>query len=121
MFFARETPNFLKFQKTRQLSRANILRMLHAKNQPLRSKTVAYRPRTDGQTEKVKTEDPFFSNFFFIFDFLLKEPSDMFFKCFTDFDIFSFFLYFSVCLRFPTMLFLWQNAQKPPFNAQYGH
>ena len=58
---------------------------LHAKNQPPRPKTVAYRPRTDrqthtqtdGQTEKANTEDPFFrKNFFLIFDFLLKEWSD---------------------------------------------
>ena len=53
------------------------LRILHAKNQHPRSKTVAYRPRTDRhtntQTEKANTEDPFFrKNFFLIFDFLLK-------------------------------------------------
>ena len=40
------------------------LRIPHAKNQPPRLKTVAYRPRTDrrtdGQTEKANTEDPFF-------------------------------------------------------------
>ena len=57
------------------------LRTLHAKNQPPRPKTVAYRPRTDThtdrQTEKANTEDPFFRKFFFlIFDFLLKERSD---------------------------------------------
>ena len=53
------------------------LRILHAKNQHPRPKTVAYRPRTDThthrQTEKANTEDPFFrKNFFLIFDFLLK-------------------------------------------------
>ena len=62
------------------------LRILHAKNQHPRSKTVAYRPRTDTQThrqthrqtEKANTEDPFFSIFLnFIFDFLLKERSDI--------------------------------------------
>ena len=47
MFFARETPNFQNFKKQKIAFRANILRMLHAKNQPPRSKTVAYRPRTD--------------------------------------------------------------------------
>ena len=59
------------------------LRTLHAKNQPPRPKTVAYRPRTDrrththtdGQTEKANTEDPFFE-FFFYFRFFLKERSD---------------------------------------------
>ena len=50
------------------------LRIIHAKNQPPRPKTVAYRPRTDEhthtdrqtdrQTEKVITEDPFFEFFF---------------------------------------------------------
>ena len=34
--------------------------------------------RTDGQTEKANTEDPFFEKIFFlIFDFLLKERSDI--------------------------------------------
>ena len=47
MFFARETPNFQNFKKQKKMSRANILRVLHAKNQPPRSKTVAYRLRTD--------------------------------------------------------------------------
>ena len=32
--------------------------------------------RTDGQTEKANTEDPFFENFFLIFCFLLKERSE---------------------------------------------
>ena len=33
---------------------------------------------TDGQTEKANTEDPFFRKIvFLIFDFLLKEQSDM--------------------------------------------
>ena len=61
------------------------LRILHAKNQPPRSKTVAYRPRTDRrtdahtdrrthtQTEKAITEDPFFrEKFFFDFRFSFK-------------------------------------------------
>ena len=57
------------------------LRILHAKNQPPRPKTVAYRRitdrqtdrQTDTQTEKANTEDPFFQkNFFLVFDFLLK-------------------------------------------------
>ena len=61
------------------------LRTPHAKNQPPRLKTVAYRPRTDRhthrqtdrQTEKANTEDPFFrKKFFLIFDFLFKERSD---------------------------------------------
>ena len=57
------------------------LRIIHAKNQPPRPKTVAYRPQTDRhthrqtdrQTEKVNTEDLFFEkNFFFDFLFSLK-------------------------------------------------
>ena len=65
------------------------VRIIHAKNQLPRPKTVAYRPRTDTththtdtqtdrQTEKVNTEDPFFRKyFFFIFFFLNKERSDI--------------------------------------------
>ena len=52
------------------------LRILHAKNQHPRPKTVAYRPltdthtdtQTDRQTEKANTEDPFF-DFFSCFRF----------------------------------------------------
>ena len=57
------------------------LRTPHAKNQPPRPKTVAYRRitdrhtdrQTDRHTEKANTEDPFFD---FFFDSLLKERSD---------------------------------------------
>ena len=65
------------------------LRIIHAKNQPPRPKTVAYRPRThththrqtdrqtDRQTEKVNTEDPFFrKKNILIFFFLNKERSE---------------------------------------------
>ena len=61
-------------------------RILHAKNQPPRPKTVAYRPRThthtqtDRQTDRQRKQTlrtPFFEkNFFLTFDFLLKERSD---------------------------------------------
>ena len=59
------------------------LRTLHAKNQPPRPKTVAYRPRTHfthrhtDRQRKQTLRTPFFEkNFFLIFDFLLKERSD---------------------------------------------
>ena len=58
------------------------LRILHAKNQHPRPKTVAYRPRTDRHTHrqtdrqrKQTLRTPFF-DFFNIFDFLLKERSE---------------------------------------------
>ena len=63
-----------------------ILGIFHAKNQPPRLKTVAYRPRTGGhthtqrqtdrQTEKVNTEDPFFEKTFFLFWLFFKERSE---------------------------------------------
>ena len=54
------------------------LRILHAKNQSPRSKTVAFRPQTDVHTdtqtqrESKHTEDPFF-RFFVIFYYLKTE------------------------------------------------
>ena len=57
------------------------LRIIHAKNQPPRPKTVAYRPwthrhtdrQTDRQTEKVNTEDPiFWKKKFLVSDFFFK-------------------------------------------------
>ena len=68
----------LKISKNKKKTPRMVhLRILHAKNQPPRPKTVAYRPRThrhtDRQTEKANTEDPFFrKKFFLIFNFSFK-------------------------------------------------
>ena len=82
------------------------LRILHAKNQSPRSKTVAYRPRThthththrqtDRQTEKVNTEDPFFRIFFFYFRFSLKGAVQKFRK--KGSSVFAFSVCLSVCV-----------------------
>ena len=59
------------------------LRIIHAKNQPPRPKTVAYKQmthtltQTDRQTEKVNNKDPLFEKEFFLhFYFLLEERSN---------------------------------------------
>ena len=78
---SRKQVNSQNSKKQKHEFRVVHLRILHTKIQPPKPKTVAYRLRTDGQTdrqtEKVNTEDPFFSKkHFLIFDFLSKERSD---------------------------------------------